>query len=82
MRADDPQIDGLIKSEHFHRPPGSKTTLCVLVLHCGHEAVGYWIGRGNSETELKEAQDHARDSARRRVAGLETYRARSNQIKM
>lgn len=79
MRGDDPRINDLIKSEHFHHFDGTTTVTCVIVTHSGQQLVGHSISGENVDFDLEEGKRRARKFCVSRLAGLESYRERADQ---
>lgn len=76
MHATDPRLKELIKSEQFHRFPGSTVVACVIVTKCGQQLVGHSIGADGAEFDLEEGRRRARHFCMGRLAALESYRER------
>ncbi|MEO1027583.1 MAG: hypothetical protein AAFX02_00870 [Pseudomonadota bacterium] len=65
MRADDPRIDDLIKSEQFHHFEGTKAVTCCAVLHNGHHLVAHAFKGDRSPSERERVEQHLSDQVRR-----------------
>ncbi|MBO6629892.1 MAG: hypothetical protein JJ939_15860 [Alphaproteobacteria bacterium] len=79
MRADDPRIEKLIKSESFHHFPGTNIVVCAVVMTCGQQSVGWSFAPGGMDFDFEAEKERARKKTRRNIAGLESYRERAER---
>lgn len=70
MRAEDPRIEKLIKTNRFRRFPRTKITVCAPVTTTGQQMVGYSIGADGTEFDMKEGLERSRFIIHKRTAAL------------
>lgn len=70
------RISAVIKSEYFHRPPGTTLTLCVLTLRNGFTVTGTAACASPANFDPEIGERYAREDAKRQIWALEGYALR------
>lgn len=74
------QVEDQIESEHYHVPPGTTLTLCVLTLANGFTVTGESACASPANFDADIGRRYAREDAKRKIWALEGYALRNRLV--